>query len=195
MPQIAVHPRSFNFTNDDWNLPRRVEIVAVDDDVAEETLEIEVQHEIHSNHESIGDKWHFVSDLSAVSVRVYDDDVAEVQVSILSHTSRSTGVATEEDQNNNDDHMNKKMKKMKDESDEEEEDQSRTIFAVSLGSQPTSNVVLRMHTRTGVPLLTDPLLLVFTPDSWTATQTFTVVKSSMDSLELYVVAKEEGKDE
>ena len=164
--QIQVNPLVLNFTADNWNQPTIVNIRALDDDVAEKTQDIDISHVVH---DTSGLGYHFVSGLSTVSVRVYDDDVAEVSASVLSHTQ----------------------------GDETAKSSSRTIFSVRLGSKPTSAVRVSMLTTTmataaataanrdGIAMV-EPAVLTFTPDMWTTTQTFTVSSSSNEKVVVFM---------
>lgn len=153
--QINVYPTMLNFTADNWNQAKVVNINAIDDNIAEATKDINIHHSVLDSND-LG--YYFASGLSTVSVRVYDDDVAGIHASILSHNN---------DVNN--------------------QGKSRTIFTVQLESQPLSNVEVSMlstfknldtlSTTNGVAI--EPSVLLFTPDTWTTTQTFTIIQSAM----------------
>ena len=95
-----MHPHRLNFTADNWNTPQRVTLRALSDEIAERTVDIVVEHSVlgsehdastktdigaSSFHSTLSKPWGFVSELSSVRVRIFDDDEAGLFVTRISH--------------------------------------------------------------------------------------------------------------
>lgn len=170
LAQVDIRPRQVNFTHVNWQVAQKVTVTPWDDDIAEQTVDLTIEHSIIGspplepiNLHAAGvdgrfaagkSSWRFVSDLSSVIIRVFDNDEAGLFASRISHHQSSPTMALRDD------------------------GWSMTIFSVRINSKPHDEVQVSLSLAgldSGSTQINPPVM-VFQPDSWTVPQTFTVMR-------------------